>query len=698
MDFLAPLMLLGAAGVALPIVIHLFGRRRARVVRFAALDFLLGSDRKTARRLELRQLLLLLLRVLVCLAIPLVLAKPYASCASGPAHVTRGAQAAVLIIDDSFATSYRDGDETLLDRARQRARDLLSQMGPEAEVAVVLTAEGSSSPSELSRDHLKLRDRIRRLRPSFRPADTSAALRRAALLLSSSRHARRTVYLLSLLSATGFRGDAAWPADSGIGLTVLPLAGERPLDNLAITGLEIAPARNAGPRGLQVTALVENFGSTAVRDHGIALRLGDRVVARGFVSVEPRARSKKRFSASLPQGTRRALVSALLDPDRLEVDNQRHALAHLGESIRLLLVDGDPRTVRHEDELFYLEAALRPGDQDSGTTLVSIVPDELAHTDLSAHDVVVLANVNALPAASVAALDRWPRAGGGLLVTMGNQVAPEAYARTMMPLLPQALQSVIDTGHGAAPGEQEARALRLSKLEVDHPIFAPFTSDAPGLRGALFARAMLLGPTTAVEDRRVLARFTSGAAALIEARSGRGRMLLFTSSIDRDWNDLPIQPGFLPLAQEMVRYLGGKAGERNRGLVLIGHGATIPISPQDRRIEITGPDGQRDVIEGDALSDRKVLRFTRSQQPGLYRVRATDENEVDVPRPEADFVANLDPRGSDLRPVSSALLAAHGRPAADSSPAPAERRVELWHALAAALLLFLVCESLLALR
>ena len=110
MEFLAPLMLLGAAGVAVPVIIHLIGRQRAKVVRFAAIDFLLGTRRETARRFRLRELALLAVRVLICLAVPLVLAKPFAMCtARGPA-VTRGPQAAVIVIDDSFATALeRDG-------------------------------------------------------------------------------------------------------------------------------------------------------------------------------------------------------------------------------------------------------------------------------------------------------------------------------------------------------------------------------------------------------------------------------------------------------------------------------------------------------------------------------------------------------------------------------------------------------------
>ena len=59
MGFLAPLMLVGIAALAVPLAIHLIGRRRARIVKFAALDFLMATKRRTARRFRLRERLLL---------------------------------------------------------------------------------------------------------------------------------------------------------------------------------------------------------------------------------------------------------------------------------------------------------------------------------------------------------------------------------------------------------------------------------------------------------------------------------------------------------------------------------------------------------------------------------------------------------------------------------------------------------------
>jgi hypothetical protein len=704
MEFLAPLMLVGALGLAIPVLIHLIGRQKAKVVRFAAMDLLLGEKRKTARRLRLHEVLLLATRALICLAIPLALAKPFTSCETRGPVVERGPQAAVLIIDNSFAATYAArGGQSLLSRAREQALTILTQLGPEAEVAVVLAAEGALSPTELSRDHIRLRDTISGIDASARPADTTTALRRAAQLLLASHHERRTVFLLSALAATGFRPDeAAWPADSDIELSVVDMTEGQLPANLAITGVSVERDADAGSRGVAVTAELVNFGKHPVEEHGVSLRVAEQVVAQGLVSLRPGERTSKRFLAALPAGSRFADVVVELARDDLAIDNRRYVRTELREEVRVLLVNGDPHTVRHEDELFYIEAALRPGDRaDSGTTLTTVTVDELARARLSDFDVVVLANVRAMDAKGVSRLATWVQGGGGLFMTLGGNVNAEAYNKTMQPLLPQTLKDPIAVSHGASGAERAERALRLARWEAAHPIFSVFSKDAPGLREARFDTVMLLGPTTRVSERTVLARYTNDAVALVEARSGQGRLLLFTSSIDRDWNDLAIQPGYLPLMQRAVRYLARKQDRQARDSILVGKSALLPVVADDRRVEVRRPDGSPAIIEGEELEGRKYLRFAETERPGFYRVYVADQRGKLRHRAEADFAVNLDPRGSDLNPIDALQLkelTVTGQAEMRPDRTTHKRRVELWHAIAVGLLMLMLLESILILR
>jgi hypothetical protein len=727
MGFLAPIMVAGIVAVAVPIAIHLIGRRRARTVRFAALDFLLATKRRTARRLRLRERLLLLCRAIACAAVALALAKPYASCERRGPEVARGPQAAVLVIDDSFAAGVIVDGRPWLKAAGDEARRILTQLGPEAEVAIVHTAEGAEHPTELTRDHIKLRDQLLALEPTARPADTTRALAAAAQLLASSSHTRKTVYLLSLLAKSGLRDEPAW----GSGGPALVVDDLRPsaLANLAVTSLRAESQPGAGTRALAFDAEVGNFspagavaagapaggagsatGSAGATTVELSLSVGDRVVAKGRLDVPAGERRTKRFLATLPAGVRAADASVSLTGDALAIDDRRWLRATLRDEVRVLLVDGDPRTVRRDDELFYLEAALRPGDRDdSGAAVRVITPDDLAGVlghaqaatlDLAEFDVVVLANVPALPVDQVAALAAWVDAGGGLFIAPGDRVDESAYDHTMLPLLPQPLADPIDTTWGAGADERASRALHLVKWDVDHPIFAPFQKAAPGLADAKFYKLFLLDPSGAAgaggRDRKVLAQLTNGAAALVEGTRGGGRVLLYTSTFDRDWNDLPIHAGYLPLMQQAVRYLARKHAPTGEGDHLVGSTVALPTGDL-ARLEIRGPDGIVAVFEGERLDGRSSVRFTRTDRPGAYRVIGTDRAGATRERDELDFVVNVDPRGSELAAAPASMLPASGT-GAGGEPADESRRIELWHALAAVLLVVLVVEGLLVQR
>ena len=723
MGFLAPLMLIGVLALAVPIALHLIGRQRARVVKFAALDFLLATRRRTARRFRLRERVLLVVRAVAVAAIAIALAKPYTSCARKGPRVTRGPQAAVLVIDDSFASGYLLGGVPWLRRATDEARRILIQLGPEAEVAIVRAAEAADHPSELTRDHLRLRDQLLALEPSARPADTTRALGRAAQLLASSSHQRRTVYLISLIARTGLRADdPPWGSDGPALMTVDLRPASMP--NLAVTSLRVDADPGAGSRGMAFDAEIASFGdaggagnagaggagakNTTKTNIKLSLAIGDRVVARGTLAIGPRERRTKRFLATLPPGTRAIDASVSITGDALPIDDRRWVRASLRDRVRVLLVNGDPRTVRHDDELFYVEAALRPGDrEDSGTQVRSITAEELAGIEprakgkagaieLEELDVVVLANVAALPAERVAVLAEWLKRGGGILVAPGDRVDPAAYDRTMLPLLPQSLRDPIDTTWGATAQDRDSRALRLVKWEADHSIFAPFSTTAPELADAKFHKIVLLGPTTATADRKVLARFTNGAAAMIEASIGAGRTILYTSTLDRDWNDLPIHPGFLPLMQQTVRHLARKHAQVSATDHLVGSSVALP-TPDLKKLQVKGPESVSAIFEGDRINGRSSVRFSRTDHPGVYRVLGTDPSGGTHVRDDLAFVVNVDPRGSDLTMAPPSMMPVSGK-GGGSAPADDERRVELWHGLAAALLLLLLAEGLLVQR
>src|SRR5260221_919033 len=113
-QFAHPSYLWGLFAVALPILVRLFNQRRPRPLAFGAIEFVLRSQRQKARRLRLRQILLLALRCLLIAAVALALSRPSLRPKGVLAAQTSGPQATALGLDASLSMRYRIGSKTLL--------------------------------------------------------------------------------------------------------------------------------------------------------------------------------------------------------------------------------------------------------------------------------------------------------------------------------------------------------------------------------------------------------------------------------------------------------------------------------------------------------------------------------------------------------------------------------------------------------
>src|SRR6478752_1805634 len=121
MGFLAPAALLLGAAIAIPIILHLFQRHQGPRMVFPALRYLRRAEREHARRIRLRQFLLLALRALAILLLALVAARPFLR-SGGAAHAP---SAVVLVLDNSASSGTVEGDRRVLDILKARAVETL---------------------------------------------------------------------------------------------------------------------------------------------------------------------------------------------------------------------------------------------------------------------------------------------------------------------------------------------------------------------------------------------------------------------------------------------------------------------------------------------------------------------------------------------------------------------------------------------
>ncbi len=687
MSFSAPLFLLGLAGAALPIVIHLIGRRRAPRLRFAALDFVLRSNKKVARRLQLRQLLLLMVRALLLGGVAVIMAKPFVEVESDLPAVSLEPQSAVLILDDTLSMKRVVEGETLFARVQEKAQQLVTLLGSRADIAVLRVSLPSLPLSQLVRDGRKVRSAISSTQVSYRHSDHSEALAHATQLLADAPLRQRHIYLLSDMARHGWNASTPKIAE-GIKLHLIDVAQEAQAGNRAVVGLTSRPSSAPGARSTKIIARMCNYSAKKSRIKA-TLAIDDVKIVGGLLRLKPWACGDKAFQHSFSRGgVHRASVA--IEPDALPADDERYLMVEVESPIRVLLVNGGPSPVRHRDELFYLEAALAP-EGVGGQPIVSktITTAELERTDLGPFDVLIMCNLPGFPQGRVADLKSFISGGGGLLLALGDNADVARLNGALGDILPQKLRGPLSA---SIPGSRDS-ALRLGRVDHEHPVFMSIWTQADwgGLRSARFFKTFRLEPAPQ-GDRRTILWYDDGSPALIEAQLGQGRTMLFTSTLDRDWNDLPIRPGYLPLIQQIIRYLSRLPGKAPHRRAVVGATVIIPWPQLAKQLKLVGPDGGTRIWRPTDLNDTQGLEIPVNE-PGFYSLKVAGGAGAWRALARESFAANVDPKECDLRQTQPDkgvdVAATVGR---------AKRRLELWHVLGALLLLLVLGESFLTRR
>ena len=294
MTLLAPALLLGLLGLALPMVAHLLGREPPRPVRFAAIRFLSATDRSVTQRRSIRDWPLLIVRLLLLALLVLVLARPSSTEQTGVAVVGEPHDA-VILLDASRSTELRVDGRSILSHASERIEGLLASMPAGSRVGLVTTDPGGpreqpTADPELVSEVIEQWLTEGRPRPgAWTMADALPAA--TALLQDLGGDRPRVIYAVG--DATS-RGLASLPDAAEGGALVVPIPALDPEvvrpEHVAIEQLDWEPAPELDPHALRIQAVLRRHSpsnaeaedSAPERRVPVVLRVADEDLAALF--------------------------------------------------------------------------------------------------------------------------------------------------------------------------------------------------------------------------------------------------------------------------------------------------------------------------------------------------------------------------------------------------------------------------------
>ena len=322
--------LAASAMIAVPIILHFRRRETSRRISFPALRYLSRAEDERMRSLRASDLLLLLLRVGLIVALAAAAAGPLVG--SGGARDHEPSDVAI-VIDNSASTARLAGDRPLLDELIERARESLDEAGSRDRFWILPTVGAPLAAGASSQRALAALDRVAQTDGHAALAD---AVGDAEAGLPVEEDRAREIQLLSDLQASAWRETAAQAGGAATVVVYRPAEPEGwngAVGSLDLTGGPFAPSGAAQTALVGLTRFPAAEDSAAVQ---VRLELGGRTAGA--------ARSRWGATAGirlpeLPAG--RHAGRAESDPSGLRTDDVRFFTAAVIEPPRVRHY-GDP--------------------------------------------------------------------------------------------------------------------------------------------------------------------------------------------------------------------------------------------------------------------------------------------------------------------------------------------------------------------
>ncbi len=606
MTFLNNAFLFLLSAISIPLIIHFLSKRRIKTVEFSSLKFLEQMQKSRMRWLKIKELVLLLLRMLIIALIVLAFARPTLR---GFAGSSRASSSVAIIVDRSVSMDAEGETGSLFDEAKRLATRLIDSFEPGDKITVisypgdgVLDVIGPTNPGD------KLKEKVAAIDLSYQAGNIGEALKQAREILSQSPDLNHEIYIFSDLKAQNFRdlpsdlfSRDAWKNIHLFTISPKPTGA----DNIGISDI-IMPAQLLVPgENFDVEAELTNYGQGTLENILVGVVVDGERKAQTTLALPPNQPTKFRFNLKLDTpGDHGGYVE--IDHDSFEPDNRRYFSLHIPDKINLLVVsqglsDNDP-----------VKLALdRP--EAGQIEFTGITVSDLLREDLAKYDVILLDDIPSLDASRESAIAKFVAGNGGLFVSLGK-AANAAYWKKFLP----SISSISPGDLSGADNEY----LNWNNFDYEHPIFTIYSPDSTNSARPSIPDIKMVYYHN-LSGGRSLGSSSTGINLLAESENKH--VIIFGSGLDLTSSDLVAHSFFIPLLVRSVEYLGTQnSGSGANGIIGEPVQWRLP-SGNTTALSLQSPSGTFEDLQAVAEGNGSMAKFTEYGAPGTYLMKEGDK-------------------------------------------------------------------------
>ncbi|MCO5249163.1 MAG: BatA domain-containing protein [Chitinophagales bacterium] len=603
MGFVSPWILWGLAAIALPIIIHLFYFRRYKKIEFSGIQFLQELIQEQKKTNRLKDLLILLTRILAIVFLVLAFALPFIGKKDTTNHSSRKL---IIYVDNSMSMRYINSNRELLDDTKSVAVNLLDDLDNEAQV-MVLTHDISNS-RKVFNNPLKAKEIVRQIEPTpyhFSAEDWTANVKS----LMQDLHEKD----LNLVWISDFQEkDLPKQWDSlftKVNLVAVQAAQKK--QNISIDSVWMLNPVVVANAHNRILVEIRNQGEAASTD--LSLQIQQEAPFTKELKLSENAHIVDTLQFFLKSGNSFNGKVSVSDPN-LTFDNTLYFHADIRENNKVLLIE-DVGASNAIYKVFQNDDFQKVYKQSSQTS----IPDE-------DYNLIVLNEVKTVTPENEVVIKDYVENGGNLYIIPGERNATEIYHNILEEL---------GVGQFSEKREEQHAVFELNTKEPELSLIfekQPQNIDLPKVNAYWTISSSYQSPES------MLMSFDNGQAFISKFQVGKGVVYIQASSLHSEISDFSQKYLFAPLIynfsivksnaqalyytigkNDLVQNISIPAGENALLKISNGQQEVIPsIVPMGQKIGLKIPsniqaDGIYELTNNDQVITTLALNYDRSE-------------------------------------------------------------------------------------
>ena len=522
MQFLYPSFLFALAALAIPIILHLFYFRRFKKVYFTNVRFLKEVKEETSARSKLRNLLVLLMRLLTITFLVLAFAQPFIP---QDVEVKKGIKAVSIFVDNSFSMSALSQDVPLLDKAKQRAREIVQAYAVDDRFQILTNDfEGRHQRLVSKEDALGLIDEIEKT-PAVK--ELSRVLTRQKQTLDASTTENKVSYIISDFQKN--ITDVENYADTTIEVNLIPLQSVQERNISIDSAWFEAPVQMVN----QTNALrvkIRNLSDEPAENIRLSIRYEGQTKPVGTLSIPARASVTDTVNITILRTGWHEAELAITDYP-VQFDDTYGFTFYVAEEINTLVINEGASNR-------YLDAVFDGINYFSNTNVQS---QNLDYSQLSNYQLIITNNLSSVSSGLAAELERYAENGGNILVFPGRNANIASYQNFLSAFPANELQIF------------EEKERRVGDVNTDEFIFNDVFQNKSANLKLPVTQGNFRMSTYANRGEERLLTYRDGSSFISKYKDDNGHLYLCSAPLDEAINDV-MKNGeiFVPMLYKMA--------------------------------------------------------------------------------------------------------------------------------------------------